>query len=67
MWYNAFKKQDKWKQVCWAKEKFKNFSSFEKQKSMFWHFSETRIKRQTDIKKIITSANETDKAHFKRV
>ena len=36
-------------------------------KSMFWHFSETRIKRQTDIKKHITSANERNKAHFKRV
>ena len=37
------------------------------QKSMFWHFSETPTKRKTDVKKDITSANERDKAHFKRV
>ena len=36
-------------------------------KSMFWYFSETPTKRKTDIKKLITSANERDKAHFKRV
>ena len=36
-------------------------------KSILWHFSETPTKRKTDIKKIITSANERDKAHFKRV
>ena len=36
-------------------------------KNILWHFSETRINRYTDIKKHITSANERNKAHFKRV
>ena len=36
-------------------------------KSMIWHFQKTLTKRKTDIKKHITSANERDKAHFKRV
>lgn len=44
--------------------KVQNLSSFEKQKEYIWHFSETPTKRQTDIKKHITSANERDKAHF---
>ena len=36
-------------------------------KSMFWHLSETPTKRKTDIKKLITSANERNKAHIKGV
>jgi hypothetical protein len=36
-------------------------------KKSIWHFSETPTKRKTDIKKLITSANERDKAHFKRM
>ena len=36
-------------------------------KSILWHFSENPTKRKTDIKKLITSANERNKAHFKGV
>ena len=60
---------------CLRKEKLEviytseilNFSSFEKQKSVFWNFSETHIKRKRDIKKLITSANERSKVNFIRV
>ena len=66
----GFNKRQLWKRkIRWYNIPMKvlNLSSFEKQKENVWQFSETRTKRQTDIKKIITSANERDKAHFKRV
>lgn len=44
-----------------------SLSYFEKQKKFVLALQKIVIKRKTDVKKDITSANERDKAHFKRV